>query len=321
MLDTIKKLPLAVSGLILSLVALANLLTPFLPIVRPILQSIALFGILLLFVKFLSDRRAVLQEFRNPIVASSFATFLMAIQLLSSSLPLPKVVGHGFWYLAVLTYLSYIVFFTYRFARQRDLSIVYPSWFIVYVGFAMVGVSAPAFQEYGIGLFSLVFASLSFLILAPIVLYRLSKYGIGKDIRPILAIFAAPVSLILTAYLSLHQEVNSLIVISILIVSQLIYSFVILRFYTFIGSRFSPLYSAFTFPAVSTAIGLRLALAKLAVQSPILLTLSYLEIVVATTIVLYVLYSYIILVVKSGLLASKAFQTQTSYQEESSFPK
>lgn len=304
MLNMIKNVPLALSGLLLSIVALANLLTPFSPTVRPILQGIAVVGILLVLVKCISDRRAVQVEFHQPIVASCFATLLMAIQLLSSSLPLPTSLGYGLWYLTFIAYSSYIVFFTNRFVRQRNLTLVYPSWFIVYVGFAMVGVSAPRFGEYVIGWFSLVFASLAFLILFPIILYRLYQFRIEKGRTPILAIFAAPVSLILTAYLSLAQESNDFLVLSLLVVSQTIYVIVVMNFYFLAQGGFTPLYSSFTFPLVSTAIGFNLALARLEVNSPILFTLSYLEIVIAVAIVAYVLYSYIALFFKESIRPS-----------------
>ncbi len=293
MKDFIKSVPLALSGLLLAMVALANILAGFFPPLKPIIQGLAILGLGLVGARLKVDWKTVKNEFHNPLVASCFATFFMAVQLLTGSLPLPEPFGQLLWYLNALAYLLYIIFFTKRFVLQRKLNLVYPSWFIVYVGFAMVAVTAPVYGQAILGWLALLIAGLGYLGLIPVVIYRLVKIPLPENQFPILAIFAAPTSLLLTAYLSLAEQVNLTLTIALLGLSQLIYGLVVFSLYRLMKNGFSPLFSAFTFPFVSTAIGLKLALSRLGLTQPPLTLLVNTEIVIAGLMVGYVLFSYI----------------------------
>lgn len=289
----IKSIPLALSGLLLALVALANILAGFFPPLKPIIQGLAILGLVLVGTRLKQDWKTVKKEFHNPLVASCFATFFMAIQLLTASLPLPNKLGNLLWYLNALAYLLYIVFFTKRFAFQRKLSLIYPSWFIVYVGFAMVAVTAPVYEEAILGWSALLIAGIAYVLLIPVVMYRLILIPLPENQFPILAIFAAPTSLLLTAYLSLADEVNIPLAVGLVGLSQVIYGLVLFSLYRLMKNGFSPLFSAFTFPFVSTAISLKLAVSRLHVTQPPLTLLVHAEVVIASLIIGYVLFSYI----------------------------
>lgn len=288
------QVPLALSGLLLALVALANLLAPVHPLIKPSLQALVLLGYGLLFSRIFAVWSKTRTELGQPIVASCFATLFMGLLLLVASLPpLPLGIGEGIWLTLVALYGIYIVFFSYRFISQRKLELVFPSWFIVYVGFAMVGVTAPVYQAFRLGWFSLIFAGISFAILLPVVVYRLLRVKLVQAQFPLLAIFAAPTALLLTAYLQLAEQVDLRLLVFLLVLSQSFYLTVVLSLRRLTKNGFSPLVAAFTFPFVSSAISLKLTLGKLVgLQSPLSFVLQV-EVILATLVIAGVAFLYV----------------------------
>ncbi|HFI0467226.1 TPA: TDT family transporter [Streptococcus suis] len=283
---SLTQVPLALSGLLLALVALANLLATVHPLIKPSLQALALLGYVLLFSRIVGVWSKTRAELGQPIIASCFATLFMGLLLLTASLSiLPLGIGKGIWLTLVLLYGAYIVFFSYRFIGQRKLELVFPSWFIVYVGFAMVGVTAPVYQTFSLGWLSLIFSGISFAILLPVVLYRLIRVKLVLAQFPLLAIFAAPTALLLTAYLQLANQVDPRLLVFLLVLSQSLYLAVVLSLRVLTQNGFSPLFAAFTFPLVSSAISLKLTLGKLESLQGILAPVLQLEIILATLVI------------------------------------
>lgn len=288
------QVPLALSGLLLALVALANLLAPVHPLIKPSLQALALLGYSILFSRIFTVWSKTRAELGQPIVASCFATLFMGLLLLVASLPpLPLGIGKGIWLTLVTLYGIYIVFFSYRFIVPRRLELVFPSWFIVYVGFAMVGVTAPVYQAFRLGWFSLIFAGISFAILLPVVMYRLLRVKLVQAQFPLLAIFAAPTALLLTAYLQLAEQVDLRLLVFLLILSQSFYLAVVFSLRRLTKNGFSPLFAAFTFPFVSSAISLKLTLGKLVGLQSLLSFVLQVEIILATLVIAGVAFLYV----------------------------
>ncbi|NQI71365.1 TDT family transporter [Streptococcus suis] len=288
------QVPLALSGLLLALVALANLLAPVHPLIKPSLQALALLGYGLLFSRIFSVWSKTRTELGQPIVASCFATLFMGLLLLVASLPpLPLGIGKGIWLTLVALYGIYIVYFSIRFISQRKLELVFPSWFIVYVGFAMVGVTAPVYQAFRLGCFSLIFAGISFAILLPVVVHRLLRVKLVQAQFPLLAIFAAPTALLLTAYLQLAEQVDLRLLVFLLVLSQSFYLTVVLSLRRLTKNGFSPLFAAFTFPFVSSAISLKLTLGKLVGLQSLLSFVLQVEIILATLVIAGVAFLYV----------------------------
>ncbi|HFU4115928.1 TPA: TDT family transporter [Streptococcus suis] len=288
------QVPLALSGLLLALIALANLLDPVHSLIKPSLQALALLGYSLLFTRIFAVWSKTRTELGQPIVASCFATLFMGLLLLIASLPpLPLGIGKGIWLTLVALYGIYIVYFSIRFISQRKLELVFPSWFIVYVGFAMVGVTAPVYQALRLGWFSLIFAGISFAILLPVVVYRLLRVKLVQAQFPLLAIFAAPTALLLTAYLQLAEQVDLRLLVFLLVLSQSFYLIVVLSLRRLTKNGFSPLFAAFTFPLVSSAISLKLTLGKLVGLQSLLFFVLQVEVILATLVIAGVAFLYV----------------------------
>lgn len=298
MVSTIKKIPLAISGLVLGLTALASLLGSIWSTVGVGILSLAVSIFLVLIVRLVVTGKDLRQELASPVTASSFATSLMAMTLLSAKLALPKSWGMGLWLLSFSTYLVYILVFTTQFAEPRQLKLVYPSWVIVYVGVATVAMTARHFGLEPLGWFALIFATLGYLILMPMIFYRLFKIGLEEAFRPLLVILAAPTSLILLAYLGLAVRPNAPLVLILTILAQFFYLGALVLLPGLIRRGFTPLHAALTFPLVNTAIGLRQSLKLLGTSHFLLRFLEMAELLIGLAVVGYALVGYI------GLLIS-----------------
>lgn len=295
MIYFIKKLPLALSGLLLGITALTNLLRAAWPSSTVWVWSLGLtvFILVLLILRLLVTAKTIKQELASSVSASGFAANLMALALLIGRLPLPKPLGYAVWLLLLAAYLVYILMFTYQFALRHDLRLVYPSWVIVYVGIAALSIVAPVVQAPQIGWWLFFLASANYLIVLPIICWRLSKFGIEEVFQPTLAILAAPTSLLLTAYLNLDLQPNLLITSGLLILSQLLYGLVLGLLPQILAKGFSPLHASLTFPLVNTAAALYLTMSKLHLSIPFLDILAFVELVIGLAVVVFVIVSYI----------------------------
>ena len=92
------------------------------------------------------------EDMQNPIMASVSGTFPMALMLLSTYVK--PFIGPAAMYIrffAIGLHIVLIVYFTVKFILKLQLPKVFASYYIVYVGIAVAAVTAPAFEQTGIG--------------------------------------------------------------------------------------------------------------------------------------------------------------------------
>lgn len=82
----VKNVPLPVSGLILALFSLGNLLQDQNPDVKYLFGTLGAILLVLLVLKIIKYPDDVKNDFKNPVIASSFGTFSMSLMLLSTYL-------------------------------------------------------------------------------------------------------------------------------------------------------------------------------------------------------------------------------------------
>lgn len=257
----IEKKPLLLSGLALGLAALGNLLGQYGNPIRFTFGGLS-FGIFCFITYYIISRFDLFkEEMSNPVVASIFGTYSMSGILLSTYL---KVWFSGIatvlWWVFVVMHIALIIFFTIGHASKRNILTVYPSWFIVYVGIVVASLTAPAHNAAVVGQIAFWFGLIAYIILLPIVFYRLVKIKqIPMNLMPNLAINSAPASLLLAGYLNVFQNHNDLLVMILLVLSQIIFIYVVLTLIKLMTKEFLPSFSAFTFPFAITAISLNAA--------------------------------------------------------------
>ncbi len=294
----IKKIPVPIAGLMLALAATGNLLASYGNIYRNIFGALSSIIFLLLLIKIFTSIKAIVESLNNPVIASVAPTFSMGIMILATYLkPIQSSISYGLWIAGILIHILLIIDFTKKFVLKFDIKKVFPSYFVVYVGIVVASVTAPAFNALYIGQVLFWFGFVSYLILLPIVLYRVFKVkSIPEPALPVITTFAAPASLCLAGYMSSFQEKNMTIVWLLTTLSLVMLLAVLIYMPKMLKLKFYPSYAAFTFPCVISAIAIKKTHAFLMSADsgiPLLRYIVRFEEFLAITIVLYVLIRYI----------------------------
>ncbi len=255
----IKRIPTPIAGLMLALAALGNLIASYGSAYRYVLGGLSLILMLLLCIKGISMPEKLAGEFKNPLLASVMPTFSMGLMILATYIkPYSATMAYGFWFSGLGLHIILILLFTKRHMLNLKIKSVYPSYFIVYVGIVVASVTAPAFDMVKWGQAIFYFGFLSYLLLLPIVLYRVFIIkGLVEASIPSLTIFAAPASLCLAGYLNSFQDKNMYILGVLILLSLVMFIGVILQMPKMLGIKFYPSYSAFTFPFVITGVAMK----------------------------------------------------------------
>ncbi len=306
MITILKKLPMAICGMILGIASLGNLfislqmktIGTFFGILSIILMFFVLLKVLLTF-------NHAVKEITNPISAATLPTFTMGLMVIATYWG-----NWGFhtfaliiWCTAIIVQLTITAVFVYLHLIKPAVGIehVYPSWFVTFVGFGVAPVTASQFIP-SIGRALLYLALGLYIILLPIVIYRLVKHHeMNEGVLPFITIVAAPASLCLTGYLNSFTTINVPFAIGLGILAQVLYLSTLLTMARiYISAKhsllhFFPSFAAFTFPLVISATGLFTLLKRFpnATLTPTLTGLAYLELIIAVVVIVFVLGHYL----------------------------
>lgn len=295
--NLLKKIPMPIVGLMLAFAALGNLVQSYGELYRTILGTISMLLFVISTMKFASNFKGLVEELNNPMGASVFPTYSMGIMLLATYLkPLHSGIAYIVWMIGVLLHIFLLVRFTSQFVTKFNIKQVFPSWFIVYVGIAVASVTGKAFQPI-IGQIAFGIALLSYLVLLVVVGKRVFVIKeIPEPALPTLVIISAPGSLCLAGYINIFDTKNMGLFWFLLVLSQLLYLFALIKLVTLLKLKFYPSYSGFTFPIVISAMALKLSngfLMKQGYSTGLLPFFVKTEELIAILIVFYVLFRYI----------------------------
>ena len=288
-----KRPPILLSGLILGLFGLANLLLNYHSIFFHLLNGLALIlwiYLTLALVLSFSDYRQDLQK--TPFL-SSFATYPMASMLLAAYLSKLGLflVSQFLWYMALLLHIVLIAIFTWKYVLKAEGLSLTPSWTVLYVGLAMASLTQGVVHQPFLGYLAWFFALLLSLILYPLFYKARRAQRLPDTLKPQWAIYCAPFSLLLGSYIRLAgSDAEGWFVALLLLLSQAFYllALCLLPRIFRLGPQLS--WSALTFPLVNTAFALKLGLDYLGWTW--LVWLSHAEALLAVVIVLYVCFYY-----------------------------
>ena len=294
----IQRVPIPLCGVALGLAALGNLLQSYSESVRTICGILSGLLLVLVLLKCICFPKQIAEEFKNPIMASVAGTFSMALMLLSAYLkPLLGASAVGLWYFAIFLHLALIVFFTLRFLLHLQMPKVFASYFIVYVGIAVAGVSAPAFDQLAVGTASFWFGLITFLALLVLVTIRYIRYReVPPPAQPLICIYAAPASLCVAAYIQSVTPKSFPFLMALYGIAAVLYLFGLVQAVQKLRLPFFPSYAAFTFPFVISAIASKQTMActaKLGMPQPWLNSVVLAETVIAAVLVVYTLIRFL----------------------------
>ena len=305
-----KKIPLALSSLVLALFSLSNQISHYTLIAQGI-WCLASIGFILILGRLILGFEQIREDLRNPVVASAFASFFMAAFLFASRLPLAQTGLSVTWIGLLGLYIAYIIFFSLRFLRPLSLNQVYPSWFVVYVGPAISLMTVPASLPTSIKGLILGVTGFATLALFPLVLWRMRQIAIPHLYRPILAILAAPLALLITSSIKSNQRPATIILLALLLFSQAFFFYALNLFVKLVRKGFIPLFAAFSFPLVNSVNAFKAATTSLGLVNLATQLIYKVEFVIVLVIMTYLLYH-------SKTLIQGAY-TSSSYQKRSRF--
>lgn len=298
--NLIKELPIPISGLMLGILALGNLIQDYSFYGKYICGIIGLIILILLLSKLIKFPEETIKSLKNPVIASVSATSLMSLIIISSYIaPFNIKIAARLWIFSVLLFVGLIIYFTIEFFIKRfSLENVYASYYIIYIGIVIASTTAPLYNQIQFGQIIFYFGLLSFIFLLILTLYRYLKLETPDMFKPLICINAAPFSLLLLGYLKSFSNISNYFIIFLYIMAIIFYIFSIIKIIEYRNLNFYPSYSAFAFPFVVAAIATKemLKYSKFFYLN----YLSYIQTLIAIILVSYVLVKYIIFLNKKN---------------------
>lgn len=293
----IKKVPIPICGVILGMYGLGNLLQSYSEGIRMACGAVATILAVLFLVSVFADLDKFKENMKNPIIASVFCTFPMAMMLFSTYYkpwlgPAAQVV----WYAAIALHVIMIVYYTKTFILNFALEKVHASYYIVYVGIAMAAMTAPAYEATSFGILTFWFGFISLLVLLVVVTMRYVKLPAPDPAKPLICIYAAPASLCIAGYIQSSATKSLPFLTALWALATVLFVFAVIKFAQYLKMPFFPSYAAYTFPIAISAIASKQLLAcSTAMGSPLefLGPIVLVETIIATATTLYALVRYL----------------------------
>ncbi|SDQ23866.1 TDT family transporter [Pseudovibrio sp. Tun.PSC04-5.I4] len=267
------------------------------------LTGAVLASVLLIFLigKITLAHKALFEDLRHPVVGSVVPTTAMALMISSKALSEINVnYGEVIWLAGIALHLAFLAAFIYHRAKDFKIQQMVPSWFVPPVGIIVAPVAYPGGAFEGLALFLLWFGLIAYAVMLPMMLYRLIFHPEVPDAaKPTIAILAAPASLSLAGYLGVVSQPSPIMVAVLGGIAVSMTALIYISFLRLLRLPFSPGFSAFTFPLVIGATALfRTVNWMKTLDAPAELvsqvnTLALFELYVATAIVAYVSFKYL----------------------------
>lgn len=294
-MSLIKNIPIPVCGLILALLSLGNLSQDIHPYLRYLFGSIGIIFLILMVLKIIFYPNSIKEDFKNPVIVSSSGTFSMSLMILSTYIiQFSPSIAYAIWIIGIVLHILLMIYFTYHFIiRNFNISNVYPSYWIVFVGITMGAITSNVHGMNEIGFIFFIIGFISMLITLPLVIYRYLKHPHVPDAnKPLICIFTAVLSILIVGYINSSQTMINEFLLALYLIACVFYIFALSKFIEYRNLEFYPSFAAFTFPFVISALATKGVMSKLGFNV-ILDSILKIEIAIATVIVLYILIRYV----------------------------
>ena len=298
-----KKLPLAFAGCLLGLAGAGNLIVDILPELSHVFSLLGL-GLWIIFLFYhLINWQETEREFRKPPVLSGMATFPMAGMILSTYvlrlLPSIPYLAHFLWWFSFLLDVGLITYFSVQLLTSKEKIFATPTWTVLYVGIAVAALTYPVVGIIEIAYATILFGFLLTFYLYPRIYQDLKEKPLPTALLGQEGIYCAPFSLLLASLVRVWgQQLPTWGLMIMIIASQAFFLFVLSRLPYVLKHGFQPAFSALTFPTIVTATSLKMAQGIL--QYSLLNVFVKIETLISLTILIFVLFSYLIWMKKSS---------------------
>ena len=298
-----KKLPLAFSGCLLGLAGAGNLISDTLPELSHVFSVLGLGLWIIFLISHLVDWQNTAIELKKLPVLSGMATFPMAGMILATYLlrtvPSVPLLAQILWWFSFLLDIGLITYFTILLLKSKEKIYATPSWTVLYVGIAVAALTYPVVGIIEIAYVTIIFGFILTFYLYPRIYLDLKKKPLPVELLGQEGIYCTPFSLLLASLVRVggHQLLTYSIIMMI-ISSQIFFFFVLSRLPQILKQGFQPAFSALTFPTIVTATSLKMAQGIL--QHSLLNVFVKIETLISLTILIFVLFSYLIWMKKSS---------------------
>ena len=298
-----KKLPLAFSGCLLGLAGAGNLISDTLPELSHVFSVLGLGLWIIFLISHLLDWQNTANELKKPPVLSGMATFPMAGMILATYLlrtvPSVTLLAQVLWWFSFLLDIGLITYFSVQLLTSKEKIYATPSWTVLYVGIAVAALTYPVVGIIEIAYATIIFGFILTFYLYPRIYKDLKKKPLPNELLGQEGIYCAPFSLLLASLVRVggHQLLTYSIIMMI-ISSQIFFFLVLSRLPQILKQGFQPAFSALTFPTIVTATSLKMAQGIL--QHSLLNVFVKIETLISLTILIFVLFSYLIWMKKSS---------------------
>lgn len=298
-----KKLPLAFSGCLLGLAGAGNLISDILPELSHLFSVLGLGLWIIFLISHLVDWQNTAIELKKPPVLSGMATFPMAGMILATYLlrtvPSVPLLAQILWWFSFLLDIGLITYFTILLLKSKEKIYATPSWTVLYVGIAVAALTYPVVGIIEIAYSTIIFGFILTFYLYPRIYKDLKKKPLPTTLLGQEGIYCAPFSLLLASLVRVWgQQLPTWGLIIMIIASQAFFLFVLSRLPYVLKHGFQPAFSALTFPTIVTATSLKMAQGIL--QHSLLNVFVKIETLISLTILIFVLFSYLIWMKKSS---------------------
>ena len=219
----------------------------------------------------------------------------MSLMVLSTYLLqfIPSI-AYTIWIIGIALHIMLIIYFTYHFIiRDFNISNVYTSYWIVFVGITMGAITSHAHNVEEIGFILFIIGFIGMIITLPLVIYRYITYKNIPDMnKPLICIFAAVLNILIVGYINSAPDINMNFVITLYLFACIFYIFALCKFIEYRNLKFYPSFAAFTFPFVISANATK-EISNLVNTTFIFNNILKIETAIALILVIYVLIKYI----------------------------
>ncbi|MBQ2678496.1 MAG: TDT family transporter [Firmicutes bacterium] len=289
----IKKIPIPLAGPMLGTAALGSLLQVYSGFLHAVCGWAATFLLLLLFAKIIRYPKMIANDLQSPVFTGIGATFFMGIMMLSTYLePFFHKTALVIWLAAIIGHACLLIYFICRFVLAFDLELVYPSWFVISVGLATCGATAPSYGMERLGAVTFWFSLCMFLIMFFIVTRRYIALQVPEPAKPLIGIYTAPLALCIVAYVHSVQNKSAAFLLIMLSVSAALYIFALIKMTGYLRMPFYPSIAAYTFPFVISATAMQQSALWLEETGQGIMALNVFSYIQTGIAVAFVIYAY-----------------------------
>lgn len=250
-MERLEKMPVPVLPTFVGALTLSNIFSSLnFTWVRHLTMWAATIVLLIYIIKIIKFPKTCLNEYKTVVPCSLYAGFTMVLMILGSYyFDYVPAFGKTIWAIGLAGHAVHILIFTYRnVVKSRDINTFVPSWFVTYNGIMVSCVVGGAMNAAHILKYVVYYGIIIYLILIPIMIWRLLTVEVKAPVYHTMAVVLAPCSLCVVSYLNVMKEPNQILLYFLYACVLASVLFIVVKLPKFFSFSFVPGFAGLTFP-------------------------------------------------------------------------